>query len=984
MIQYHYIYIFAICQQKEELNLREYENLRKTSHGRLKTRAYYIPYATLDQALSGDRTKSPYFKLLNGEWDFKYFERDDDVPSKPGEIENWDKISVPSCWQFRGYGQIYYTNTAYTFPVDVPYVPDENPCGVYRTSFETDELWAKRDTNIVFEGVSSCLYLYINGQYVGFTQGSHLQAEFDISKFVKPGKNVLEAKVLTYCAGSYLECQDQFRLSGIFRDVYLLSREKNCIRDVKIEADTKEIKVGAKEYEIYDGKDIADLENPILWNAEKPHLYTVVVKGETEFLPFKIGMRDVKISKQNEILINKTPVKLKGVNHHDTHPTNGFCMTDEELRADLCAMKKLNINTVRMSHYPPTPEFLNMCDEMGFYVIDETDIETHGFLRRESTPYMFDVDNGEWPCDMPEFEKEFKERMERMIERDKNHPCIIMWSTGNESGFGRNHRRMIELARSLDDTRLIHCEDLSRKTNFDQYTKTFVAEKYSDVFSAMYPSIEYCDEFCASKEIDQPLFLCEFSHAKGIAPGDVKDYVECMYRNKSFVGGCIWEWADHTLLRNNVPTYGGDYGESDFTFGDFCADGLVFHDRTFSSGSLNTKYSYQYFDAKFANGKIKITNRYDFTDLSERELEIYLNTDGEISHKTKINLSLAPHKTTEIPLPFDIPESCRFGANVVVKMYNNGFEEGMCEIPLKTKIEKLSFDSAPCVLEEDEKFIFARGENFEYKFSKLLGSFVSMKKGGKETLASPVRISAYRAPTDNECKQAWLWNSYGNVEKAENLNRTFTKVYSLTVSGNKIKVRASLAGIARTPFFKFNAVYEFFKNGEVKVSLKGNVKDTLAKFGPEEDDELFLPRLGFEFATPSSDDGFTYYGMGDGESYCDMHFHTLTGMYKSRASKEYVNYITPQEHGNHYGCKYLKMDSGLEFFADSAFEINVSQYTAAALDNAKHTDELSKSGVTNVRVDYKVSGIGSAGCGPALDKKYRLDEKEINFSFIMK
>ncbi len=964
--------------------MREYENPKRTSCNRLNTRAYYIPYATLEQALAGDRTKSPYYRLLNGEWDFKYFEKEDDVPQNISETEYCDKITVPSCWQLQGYGQISYLNSVYPFPVDIPYVPDENPCGIYRTYFDIDDSFSERVTNIVFEGVSSCLYLYINGSYVGFTQGSHLQAEFDISGFVKKGRNMLEAKVLNFCVGTYLECQDFYRFSGIFRDVYLLSREKGYIKDVKIDAGTKEIKVDAKDYEIYDGDKIADLSEPILWNAEKPHLYTVVVKGKTEFIPFKVGMRDIKISPQKELLINGVSVKLKGVNHHDTHPIKGYCESDEDLRADLIAMKKLNINTVRMSHYPPTPEFLNMCDEMGFYVIDETDLETHGILRREaSAPYKFDVDNGDWPCDKPEFEKEYKERMQRMIERDKNHPCVIMWSTGNESGHGRNHRRMIELARSLDKTRLIHCEDLSRKTNFDQYTKTFVAEKYSDVFSVMYPTVGYCDDFCTSRKPDQPLFLCEYSHSMGIGPGDTHDYVECMYRHKNFIGGCIWEWADHTVLRDGVATYGGDYNDP-LNYGNFCVDGLVFHDRTFSSGSLNAKYSYQYFDAKLRGSKVVITNRYDFTDLSERRLEIYLNSDGEILHKTRLDIKLPPHETAEIGLPFDIPEECSLGAYAVIKMYSGDFEEGMCEMKLNTKIKKHVFNAKPCVLEDDGKLISAKGDGFEYKFSKLLGGFVSMKKNGREMIAEPVRLTAHRAPTDNECRQDPLWNLRDNVEKALNINYTSTKVYKCTVSGSKIKIKASLAGVARTPYFTFDCEYEFYENGEIKVSLKGKVKENMPKFGENPDEEIFLPRLGFEFKTPSEDDGFTYYGCGSPDSYCDMHYHTSTGMYKSCASKEYVSYPVPQEHGNHYNCKYLKMDSGLEFLTDGTFEINVSQYTTKALEDAKHTNELKKNGLTNVRVDYKNSGIGSASCGPTIGRKYRLGEKDISFSFIIR
>ena len=373
--------------------MRIYENPKKLSENREDQRSYYIPYDSLEKALIGDRSKSEFYHLLNGNWNFKYYERDIDVPDV---IDSWDTIPVPSCWQLFGYDKPGYTNVNYPIPVDPPYVPDENPCGVYKTTFNINENWNERKTYIVFEGVSSCVFVYVNGKYVGYSQGSRLQAEFDITNYVKQGENELVCKVLKWCMGSYLEDQDCFRLNGIFRDVYLLSREQNHIKDIDIGADCKNIYVSHNDYEIYDmDKNIADLSNPVLWNAENPYLYTVIVKGKTEFIPIKVGMREIKISKNNELLINGVSVKLKGVNHHDTHPAKGYTMSDDDLRYDLERMKELNINTIRMSHYPPTPEFLNMCDELGFYVVDETDLEMHGFVTRNTSVGWDDVENKE-------------------------------------------------------------------------------------------------------------------------------------------------------------------------------------------------------------------------------------------------------------------------------------------------------------------------------------------------------------------------------------------------------------------------------------------------------------------------------------------------------------------------------------------------------------------------------------------------------------
>ena len=954
--------------------MREYENFEKTSENREPQRAYYIPYATLEQALEGKKERSPYYKLLNGDWDFKYFARDIDVSET---ITEWEHIPVPSCWQLYGYGQIMYTNVNYPYPVDPPYVPDENPCGVYQTEFELSDDWLARQTYIVFEGVSSCLYLYINGHRVGFSQGSHLQAEFEISKYVRKGKNTLTAKVLTWCAGSYLEDQDFFRFSGIFRDVYLLSREENHIRDVFIRADSKTITVDAESYEIYDGKTMLEsLEHPILWNAEKPHLYTVIVKGKTEFIPFKVGMRDIKISAENELLVNGAPVKLKGVNHHDTHPEKGYTMSEEDLKKDLLLMKQLNINTIRTSHYPPTPEFMNLCDELGFYVIDETDLETHGFSNRYSLAYKapgYDVDHGCWPCDFPECEKEFVERMERMVRRDKNHPCVIMWSTGNESGHGVNHRKMIEWARAYDPSRLIHCENLSVKSSLHNYAEKEMAEALSGVYSRMYLSVAGCEDYCETKPVNQPLFLCEYAHAMGNGPGDVHDYVECMYNHKNFIGGCIWEWADHIVLKNGMAMYGGDFGEP-ICDGNFCVDGLVFADRSLKAGSLNAKYSYQNFHTELVGSKIRITNRFDFTDLAERDITAELSIDGKITQSKKLPIRLAPHESIEIDLPFALPESCRMGTYLTITMQKDGFEEGMCQLKLPVAVKKHILEPPLDLISENEKEIIIAGEDFQYRFSKLYGSITSMVRDGKELLADRVRLTVHRAPTDNDRRVKQFWNLYEDNVIAENLNRLFTKVYECAVHGNTITVKGALSGISRTPFLRFETEYAFYRGGEVRVTLNGKVKEEMASF---------LPRLGFEFTLKKPNDGFTYFGCGKQESYCDMHYHTKTGIYESTAADEYIPYPMPQEHGNHWHCKWLKMNSGLEFFTDDFFEFSVSEYTSYMLEQAKHTDELEKNGFTNVRIDYKNSGLGSASCGPELIEQYRLDEKEIHFSFFI-
>lgn len=957
--------------------MRIYENFEKTFENRLPQRSYYIPYESLEKALEGRKENSAYYKCLNGEWSFAYFERDIDVPDF---ISDWDTIPVPSCWQMHGYDKPGYTNVVYPHPVDAPFVPDDNPCGVYSRTFEINTVWKSRKTYIILEGVSSCHFVYVNGKYAGYSQGSHLQAEYDITPFVTEGTNTLAIKVLKWCVGSYLEDQDFFRLSGIFRDVYLLSREENHIKDVYIKADTKNISVDAENYEIYDGtKKVERLDNPILWNAENPHLYTVVVKGESEYIPFLVGMREVSVSDRNELLINGIPVLLKGVNHHDTHPEKGYTLSESDLEKDLLLMKELNINTVRTSHYPPTPEFLNMCDKMGFYVIDETDIETHGFTTRTYTGNGFDVKNDIWPCQNDNFTDMFVDRMIRMVERDKNHASVIIWSTGNESGYGKNHDAMIDYARRRDNSRLIHCEDASRKGDNHNV----------DIISMMYISPEDILEIAQNPKSDKPFFLCEYSHAMGNGPGDIMDYMKVFRSHSGLIGGCIWEWADHTVIDDGVCKYGGDFGELTHD-SNFCCDGLVFPDRSFKAGSLSAKYAYQNFDTEFDGKKITVENLHDFTNLDKYSFVFELEVDGKTTQKKEYTFNVCPHEKAELDFPFEIPKECFFGVYLNIYMLDkDGNEKGMKQHEIQCNIIRGEESLSLYISKVDNERAYINGNGFSYTFNKHYGALESIIKDGKELLCSKTKLTAWRAPTDNDRHARFIWGMInGDNRTGENLNRLFSKVYSCDINGNKITVTGSLAGVGRLPILTYTTEYEFFADGKIAVTLRANPREDVTKTDfstpSYRNVHLYLPRLGFEFTLAKENDTFTYYGMGDSECYCDMNCHAKVGMYKSSAQKEYVPYIYPQEHGNHIRTKMLKMDSGLTFATDGEFEFSVSEYTSDALTNATHTDELIKNGCTNVRIDYKVSGIGSHSCGPRLSQKYQVKDKEILFKFCIK
>jgi len=945
--------------------MRFYEDLTTLSENREPSRSHYVPYETLEKALSGKKETSAYYRLLNGIWDFKYYEKD---YLEDESIVYTDTIPVPSCWQCFGYDKHVYSNVAYLFPVDPPYVPDENPMGVYHTWFEIGEEWASRRTYIVFEGVASNLSLYVNGQYVGFSTGSHLPSEFELTPYLRKGKNELTVKVRKWCAGTYLEDQDCFRLNGIFRDVYLLSRDQDLLWDIDIKADAQTISYcGEGGFAIYDALgNPADLSNPILWNAEQPYLYTAVIRHGNEYISQKIGMRSISVSKKSELLINGQAVKLKGVNHHDTHPEHGYYETDEELKNELELMKKLNINCIRTSHYPPTPYFMELCDELGFYVIDETDLETHGFGER-NVKGSYDMDSLEWPCRNPDWRKAFLDRAERMYERDKNHASVIFWSLGNESGYGENHEAMSQWLKAKDSTRLVHYEGYSHyAASSGDVIKSDAINLENpciDVTSHMYSSPAAVQQMIDDETDKRPLYLCEYSHAMGNGPGGVHKYMELCYANPKFIGGCIWEWANHTFVKDGICHYGGDFGELTHD-GIFCCDGMVFHDRTLKSGSREIKHAYQPMWATSENDRILITNHLDFTNLNAYTLHWNIETDGVVTDEGSCVLDLAPHEKTEFMPECVLPKNCTLGCYLNLRLMKDGHEYAIDQIDLNVPVirEEVCTTARKLSFRTEGDLIIINGDGFEHQFNKRFGQL----KNINGRITEPAKLSVWRAPTDND-RILYTPGIYKWHYKNENLDRTFNKVYSCELLENTITVTASMAGIARTPFLKYTVSYQFFDDGSIAVKLNGNVKEN---YSP-------LPRIGFEFVFPKDASRFTYYGYGPHESYCDMYKHDLLSLHESDAASEYIPYIRPQEHGNHFGTRFLEMENGLKFVADETFEINVSEYTSKMLTETTHRHLLQKSGSVIVRIDYRNAGVGSDQLYP----ESRISEKEISYGF---
>ncbi len=940
--------------------MRIYENPLKTSENRLPARSFYIP--------GGVSRKID----LDGVWRFAWYPEDERVPEV---ITDWDAIPVPSCWQLHGYEAPNYTNVNYPYPVDMPYVPDANPCGVYERDFELESLWGR--VYYVLEGVSSCAFVTVNGRYVGFTQGSRLRAEFDVTDHVREGVNTLRVYVLKWCCGSYLEDQDAFRYNGIFRDTYLLQRPEGHIWDVEMIPNARSIRVklsGSAHALVLDGDAVlaeADFENeyefapenPILWNAEKPHLYTVELQRAGEVITLKTGLREISVSDKYELLVNGVPVKLHGVNHHDTGKFRGWCQTEEELRADLVLMKSLNINCVRTSHYPPHPRFAELCDELGLYVVLETDIETHGFLRRKSNvPYRYDNTPGEWPCTNGNWRGEFVSRMERAVECFKNDPSVILWSVGNESGYGDNHRAMLRYLRERDPSRLSHYEQASAEGDFET----------PDVISWMYASREQIAKAAEDPNLKKPVFLCEYSHAMGNGPGDVWDYNVTFDKYPKLCGGCVWEWADHVAMRDGVQRYGGDFPGELTHDGNFCCDGMVFADRSLKAGSLEIKAAYQPMETRLEGGKLLVRNRMDFTNLNEYTFVLETEADGEIADSRSFHLNLAPHSWAELEIPA-LPASCRLGAHLRCRLTKDGVEYAATEHELDVP-RKPSPERTPLELSEDRRFIYAGGDGFAYTVSKLHGNLVSAVVDGAERLAAPAELSALRAPTDNDgnIRVRWLLE---NEWQGENWDRAFTKIYDVSVRENAVAVRGSLAGVSREPAIRFETKYSFFTDGTVEMRTDFHVRE----------DVFFLPRLGWCWTLPGESGSFTYYGKGPRENYSDMSHCAVTGRYDSTAAGEYVPYVRPQEHGNHMGVREIAI-GGLRFACpdERGMEAAVREYSDRDLLAAEHTDELQKDGLVHLRTDYRVSGLGSNSCGPELDAAHRIGEKEMTFTLTLR
>ena len=1002
---------------------RYYENLNVLHENTMPARAYYIPASKRMDNLVEHREESDRMQLLNGTWKFQYFTSiyniKDSFFEKNYDTENFDEIQVPSVWQMAGYDTHQYTNIRYPFPFDPPYVPQDIPCGAYVHNFEysRDEKASKAFLN--FEGVDSCFYVWINGSYVGYSQVSHMTSEFDVTDVLQDGTNTVAVLVMKWCDGSYLEDQDKFRMSGIFRDVYILKRPKQAISDyhiktriedmlAKVEIEMKfysplNVKISIEDRNgavvalgsiAEEGTAVLEIASPELWNTENPYLYKLILETENEVIVDHIALRKIEI-KDQVIYLNGQKIKFRGVNRHDSDPVTGFTISLEQITTDLTLMKQHNFNAIRSSHYPNAPFFYEMCDKYGFMVIDEADIEAHGpfmIYRKEDTDYNRFKRWNEKIADDPVWEEAIVDRVKLMVERDKNRFCIVMWSMGNESAYGCNFEKALEWTKNFDPDRITQYES-ARYRNYDE------TYDYSnlDVYSRMYPALSEIQEYL-DKDGSKPFLLVEYCHSMGNGPGDFEDYFQMIQDNDKMCGGFVWEWCDHAIAHGTaengktIYAYGGDHGE-EIHDGNFCMDGLVYPDRTVHTGLLEYKNVYRparviSYDKE--SGELVLHNYMDFDDLKDYvKISYELTQDGLVISKGKLpEVSAAPHSEGKINLKINVPESGKCYLKLIYHLKKElplldedhilGFDEievskedTKCKLAEKW-IPKTVVDSELQVNENDTQ-IHIKGREFAYTIDKRTALFTEMKFAGREYLNHPMELNIWRAPTDNDMYIKSEW-------KKAHYDKAYTRAYTTEVvqgkHGVKITSHASVVAETVQKILDVTITWKIDASGKIDADIEAT------KDGEFPD----LPRFGVRMFLDKKLSDARYFGMGPQESYRDKHQAASHGLYRANVRDLHEDYIRPQENGSHYDCGYVELNNsryGMAAFSESTFSFNASYYTQEELEKKTHNYELAESDSVVLCVDYALNGIGSNSCGPVVLDQYRFNDVLFRFQFTL-
>ena len=1032
----------------------DWENPKIPHINRLPARAHFHAFQTRTDAIANEPGASKFFRLLNGQWDFMLLDNPhqapDDFADPAVDSEGWEQITVPSSWQCEGFDYPHYTNVEYPFPFDPPFVPTENPTGLYRRDFYVPQSWEERQCVIHFEGVDSAFELYVNGEFAGFSKGSRVPAEFDISELVTTGTNTVALRVFRWSDGSYLEDQDMWWLSGIFRDVWITSRPRTQLRDyfaktqlsddfktgtLIIDAEIQNLldenadceisaELSTAKGEILTAEDFSakisasalastqcsikfELVNPKLWSAENPYLYTLVIMlknsaGEIiETVAQRIGFRRTEL-KNGLFLVNGQAIKFKGVNRHDHDPDTGKAVSLEMMIEDVIMMKQHNINAVRTSHYPNDPRFYALCDYYGLYVMDECDLECHG---TNWTPDRFQIAND------PNFEPSFVDRMERMVARDKNFTSVIMWSLGNESSYGKNHHAMKARARKLDPTRVIHYEDDHKM-------------ELSDVFSTMYPSLEYLQDFVDGKELRRytedvkpeqyvgkmPYIACEYAHAMGNGPGSLVDYWErYFFKYDVMQGGFVWDWIDQGLREYDEDgreffAYGGDYDDKPNDL-QFLINGLIFPDRTPSPALGEYKKVLQPVKVEAVDlkaGTVKLTNRFDFETLDSLSLTWSILAEGELISTGKTELpAIAARESAELKIGYDLPKPLTAKEHVLELSFalktdtpwaDAGFELAWAQFELPVDYPARPVlnreDMPPIAACEIDNALVIMGSDFEITFDTVAGVIASWLYQGESLIEHGPMLNLIRPATDNDgimiaqVNQARSCAQRGWLNSKLHLIKHRTGEIFVDIADDEKSVCVTVESTVAPPTYqkKYEVVYkyEIFGSGDVVITTAGKPVG----------DWPVLGKIGLQMKIASAFDTVTWYGLGPAETYCDSREAGRIGMYTGQVADLFTPYVVPQDNGNHCDTRWVSLTDhrGLGLLAVGApvIDFSASWYSDQQVADATHLNMLDEEDEITFNLDYKHHGLGSAACGPAPLEEYTLNPQEFEFSVRLK
>lgn len=1021
--------------------MNKWENFQLLHENRLNPRAYFFSYSNRDAALTLQRELSSHYLLLSGKWNFKFFNNPNLVPDSfyNQYEEDWDFIDVPSMWQLSGYGNLQYTDEGFPFPINIPYVPTNNPTGAYQREFYINEHWNNKQVIIKFDGVEAYFELYINGEYIGLSKGSRLTAEFDITNVIKKGNNLIAVKVLQWADSTYVEDQDMWWMSGIFRDVYLIGRNSTCINDITIRTEFLEhpsiteyedailditLLINDKiqknttniHFELYDDKenliDFTDYENnldtlkelseeqeynyklliksPLKWNVETPNLYKLLVYLKTdngdviEIIPQRVGFRDVKI-KNGLIYVNNQYIKLHGVNRHDNDHIKGRAVSLSRMENDIKLMKQHNINSVRTAHYPNDPRFYELCDIYGLFVMAETDLETHGFANVGQLNFI---------TDDPNWESVFVDRAVRQVHAQKNHPSIIMWSLGNESGYGCNIKSMYYAVKSIDNTRPVHYEE-------DRDAEVV------DVISTMYSRVQMMNYF-GEYPHKKPRIICEYAHAMGNGPGGLQEYQNVFDKHDHIQGHYIWEWCDHGILSfdekgNKLYTYGGDYGDYPNNY-NFCMDGLIYPDQKPSPGLLEYKQVICPVKIKVIDIEksiFEIENHFWFINLDDYSIHIEVKAGSkDIALKTEKFLNLKPRESRvfHIDLPSLISERQKIYFNFIIRkdsatnysdvndtigLYqfdnSNVIENsGNAEINISSIFDKLIIKSplnqSALVLNESKLSFSIIGTGFSVEFSKIDGKLISWQFNNQKLVKSAPLINFFKPVIDNhkqENEKLWFPNHLQIMQE-------HFRDFAYCIENDRVIV--TIQTTISPPVFNFgmecNYKYTISQRGEITVELSGK---------PYGDYPHRIPAIGMSMGIPSDFNQVTYFGRGPGENYADSKQANIIGKYMSSVENLFENYPFPQNNGNRQDTEWLYLanqhDNALFIIPEHPINFSAWEYTQENIHKAQHINELVKSDYITLNIDHKILGLGSNSWGSEVLDSYRVYFEKFSYKF---